>query len=119
MKIHLFSVICSLSSNSSFLFSKSCSSPNMRHVSFHFEVSQSYMSDIICDTYEQYLGTEVIDGGEEGGVIPGYSWSLSFIKLSDLQLQLPVGCLQGAHLHTQNQRPTSANTLQLWLISPG
>lgn len=48
-----------------------------------------------------YLSSEIRDGGEEAGEVWGNRRSSLLIELSDLQLQLPVGCLQGAHLHTQ------------------
>ena len=49
----------------------------------------------------QYLSPQLIDGGEVAGVVSASAGSLLLVELSDLQLQLLVGRLQGAHLHTQ------------------
>lgn len=45
-----------------------------------------------------YLRSEVADAGEVGGEVSADRGSSLLAVLSDLQLKLPVGCLQGAHL---------------------
>lgn len=55
----------------------------------------------------QYLSSEISDDGKELGKVFGHTWRSLLIVLPDLQLQLPVGCLQGAHLHTEVAAPCS------------
>ena len=66
---------------------------------------QEYQSGLPFPTQAQdpshhssYLVPQVLDGLEVGAVVRSWPRGLLLVPIMDLQLQLPVGLLQGAHL---------------------
>lgn len=63
------------------------------------------------------LSSEVTDGVEVVSVVLGDNGRFLLIKLSDLQLKLPVFILQGAHLHTQAEQQAQCQTARSFLFT--